>query len=86
MKQLSKQEYKYRCKLIAENHFNKEEQKILDELVFSYKEEYFKESSTIICQIKFYRVSKTMASVGTTLDKLANSLKNFNQAVEKSFI
>ena len=39
MKQLSKQEYKYRCKLIAENHFNKEEQKMLDEMVSSYKEE-----------------------------------------------
>ena len=86
MKQLSKQEYKYRCKLIAENHFNKKEQKMLDGMVSSYKEEYLKESSIIVCQIKFCRVCRAMALMGTTLGELANSLKNFYQAVEESHI
>jgi hypothetical protein len=85
---LSKKEYKYRCKTIAENHFNKEEQKMLDELITlnktSYKEDYFKESSSIRAQIKFRRLSQTMASIGESLDKLSNTFKNFYQALEKS--
>lgn len=39
--QLSKREYKYRCKIIAENHLKKELQQLLDknmrELGISYK-------------------------------------------------
>lgn len=85
---LSKKEYKYRCKTIAENHFNKEEQKMLDELIAlhktSYKKDYLKESSSIRAQIKFRRVARAMASIGASLDKICNAFKNFHQALEKS--
>lgn len=43
--QLSKREYKYRCKIIAENHLKKDYQKYLDGQVqikgITYKDLYF---------------------------------------------
>lgn len=85
---LSKKEYKYRCKTIAEYHFNKEEQKMLDEFITlhktSYKEDYLKESSSIRAQIKFRRVTRAMASIGESADTICNTFKNFYQALEKS--
>ena len=37
--QLSKREYKYRCKIIAENHLKKSDQRLLD----AYKKESYKD-------------------------------------------
>lgn len=85
---LSKKEYKYRCKIIAENHFNKEEQKMLDELITlhktSYKEDYLKEGSSIRAQINLRRVAIAMGSIGESLDTICNTFKNFYQALEES--
>ena len=64
--QLSKREYKYRCKIIAENHLKKELQKYLDSYVDSqwltYKDVYL--NKVVLLHIKaaynFQSASKSM--------------------------
>ena len=79
--QLSKREYKYRCKIIAECHLKKGGQKYLDRCMMnafiSYKEFYFdKERMLFLCAIQ--SVTKT----SDVFNKLSLATKEAN----KSFI
>lgn len=83
---LSKKEYKYRYKIIYENHLKKDMQKYLDEYIKSksltYK--YFYLSSiNIRTQYAFSKISDTMKGVGSSFEKVANSFKKFTVAVNR---
>ena len=73
--QLSKREYKYRCKIIAENHLKKECQQLLDknmkELGISYKLVY----------LDTYFYFKTLGLNGFLATK---ALKELSRALERT--
>lgn len=93
--QLSKREYKYRCKIIAENHLKKDYQIYLDSYVDSkwltYKDVYL--NKVVLLRIKaaynFQAASKAMWKMGVSAKQAADAFQNFacvadavSQAVE----
>ena len=86
--QLSKREYKYRCKIIAENHLKKELQKYLDSYVDSkwltYKDVYL--SKVILLRIKaaynFQLASKAIWKAGTSAKEVSDAFQNFAQVIK----
>lgn len=93
--QLSKREYKYRCKIIAENHLKKECQIYLGNYMvtecLTYKEIYFDEAllHRMLTSYSFWRVGKAMSKTGVAIKQAADAFNNFacvvnavSQAVE----
>ena len=93
--QLSKREYKYRCKIIVENHLKKECQIYLGNYVvtegLTYKEIYFDEAllHRMLTSYSFWRVGKAMSKTGVAIKQAADAFNNFacvvnavSQAVE----
>lgn len=83
---LSKKEYKYRSKIIAENHLKKDMQKYLDKYIKSksltYKYVYVN-SINIRAQYRFHKIGNTMKNISSSFEKVANSFKTFNASIEK---
>lgn len=75
--QLSKREYKYRCKIIAENHLKKECQTYLGSYVvteaLTYKEIYLDETllHRMLTSYVFWRVGKVMSKTGVAMKQTA---------------
>ena len=88
--QLSKREYKYRCKIIAENHLKKELQKYLDSYVDSkwltYKDVYF--NKVVLLRIKaaynFQLASKTICKAGVSAKQASDNLQHLARVVADS--
>ena len=86
--QLSKREYKYRCKIIAENHLKKELQKYLDSYVDSkwltYKDVYL--NKVVLLRIKaaynFQSASKAMWKMGISAKEASDAFNNFAQVIK----
>lgn len=86
--QLSKREYKYRCKIIAENHLKKDLQKYLDSYVGSkwltYKDVYL--NKVVLLRIKaaynFQTTSKAMWKVGISAKEASEAFQNFAQTLK----
>lgn len=85
---LSQREYKYRCKIIAENHLKKEYQAYLDSYVDSkwltYKDVYL--NKAVLLRIKaahnFQSASKAMCKVGVSAKQASDAFQNFAQAIK----
>ena len=97
---LSKQALKYRSKFVQEHHYNKSEQKQLDEAVvqlkISYKELYFNvrkgERYLFMAVIVCNRVGKQFGKLGTTvaaatmaISTLGDTLKRFTKYEEEQY-
>lgn len=93
--QLSKREYKYRCKIIAENHLKKDYQEYLDEQVqakgITYKVLYFDPMRlrSILSVVAFRKCSDAIRKIGVSAKQAADAFNNFacvanavSQAVE----
>ena len=93
--QLSKREYKYRCKIIAENHLKKECQMYLGNYVITegltYKEIYLDEAllHRMLTNYSFWQVGKAVYKAGVSAKQAANAFQDFacvvntvSQAVE----
>lgn len=86
--QLSKREYKYRCKIIAENHLKKDYQAYLDSYVDSkwltYKDVYL--NKVVLLRIKatcnFQSASKAMWKAGISAKQASDAFQNFAQAIK----
>ena len=86
--QLSKREYKYKCKIIAENHLKKEFQEYLDSYVDSkwltYKDVYL--NKAVLLRIKaaynFQSASKAIWKAGISAKEAAEAFQNFAQAIK----
>ncbi len=81
--QLSKREYKYRCKIIAENRLKKDYQQYLDEQVqikgITYKILYFDPMRlrSILSVVAFRKVSDVIRKAGVSAKQAADSFQNF---------
>lgn len=76
---LSKQEYKYRTKLIQELHCNKEEQKYIDEYCCGlYKNAYNNPSFNTILALRV--ISGRIAKIGTTANDAVAAINKFTKA------
>ena len=86
--QLSKREYKYRCKIIAENHLKKDYQAYLDSYVDSkwltYKDVYL--NKAILLRINaaynFQSASKAMWKSGISAKQASDAFQNFAQTLK----
>ena len=86
--QLSKREYKYRCKIIAENHLKKDYQAYLDSYVDSkwltYKDVYL--NKAVLLRIKaaynFQSTSKAMWKAGISAKEASEAFQNFAQTIK----
>lgn len=81
--QLSKREYRYRCRIIAENHLKKEWQAYLDNYTIveglTYKEIYLNEAllHRILTCYSFWRVDKMISKTGVAMKQAADAFNNF---------
>ena len=81
--QLSKKEYKYRCKIIAENHLKKDGQRYLDQYIqrklLTYKIIYTNHEAlrALLFGYRLNKVSKVAADIGKSIIKTANTFQNF---------
>ncbi len=90
--QLTKSEYKHRVKFIQEHHYNKSEQRILDEakhsLNMSYKELYWDMRRGIVyafmSTISMRRISRALYYCGVSAKQAAESFANFNGAISNT--
>lgn len=86
--QLSKREYKYKCKIIAENHLKKEFQEYLDNYVDSkwltYKDVYL--NKAVLLRIKaaynFQSASKAIWKAEILAKEAFEAFQNFAQAIK----
>ena len=86
--QLSKREYKYRCKIIAENHLKKEYQAYLDNYVESkwltYKDVYL--NKVVLLRIKAayncQSASKAIWKAGISAKEAAEAFQNFARTIK----
>lgn len=82
--QLSKREYKYRCKIIAENHLKKDYQKYLDEQIktkhITYKDLYFDRMrlSSILSVVAFRKCSDAIRKMGASAKRVSDAFNNFS--------
>ena len=90
--QLSKREYKYRCKIIAENHLKKEYQAYLDSYVDSkwltYKDVYL--NKVVLLRIKaaynFQSASKAMCKAGVSAKQASDNFQHLARVVADRII
>ena len=90
--QLSKREYKYRCKIIAENHLKKEYQAYLDNYVDSkwltYKDVYL--NKVVLLRIKaaynFQSASKAMCKAGVSAKQASDNFQHLARVVADRII
>lgn len=83
---LSKQESKYRIKLIQEHHYNKYEQSVFDDYVLrsktTYKEVYINVRKGklywFMATIGMQRLSRSFAKFGCSVKQLGNAMKSFS--------
>lgn len=86
--QLSKREYKYRCKIISENHLKKGYQAYLDSYVdlkwLTYKDVYL--NKVMLLRIKaaynFQSASKAIWKAGISAKEASEAFQNFAQAIK----
>ena len=82
MNQLSKKEYKYRYKIIYENHFTKDKQTFLDKYVqrrlLTYKTFYLNDDFFLDGMLASYRLSK----LNDACAKAANSASSASEAMQ----
>lgn len=84
MKQLSKKEYKYRYKIIYENHLNKEYQICIDKYIdCSYKELYRNKEklSFLINEIALELMYKTVRNLGNTAKNASNAFQRLSKSL-----
>ena len=86
--QLSKREYKYRCKIIAENHLKKKCQQLLDknmkELGISYKLVYLDTYFYFkILGLNGFLASKALREVSRALERTRYSAKEVAETLNK---
>lgn len=80
---LSKNERKYRSKIIAENHLKKDGQRYLDQYVerklLTYKIIYVscEELRALLFGYRLHKVSAAVTKIGTTMIKTANAFQIF---------
>lgn len=87
---LSKREAKARTKLIQENHYNKEEQRILDEAAVemprSYSDLYYLHRNGVhlwySLVIANARIGRAFRATGVTADELAAAVNRFAAATK----
>ena len=89
--QLSKREYKYRCKIITENHLKKEGQAYLGNYIltkgFTYKTLYLDSIllSQMLTNYSFWRMSRVMSSVGVSAKQATNAINRFTKRLTPYF-
>lgn len=86
--QLSKREYKYRCKIIAENHLKKECQQLLDknmnELGISYKLVYLDTYFYFkILGLQGFLATKALKELSRALERTRYSAKEVAETLNK---
>ena len=86
--QLSKREYKYRCKIIAENHLKKECQQLLDknmkELGISYKLVYLDTYFYFkILGLNGFLATKALKELSRALERTRYSAKEVAETLNK---
>ena len=84
MKQLSKKEYKYRYKIIYENHLKKRYQMDIDKYIdCSYKELYYNKEKLnfLISTIVAKEMCETVWRIGDTAKNTANAFKKLSKAL-----
>lgn len=84
MKQLSKKEYKYRYKVMYENHLNKKYQMGIDKYIdCSYEELYRNKEklNNLINKIATELMCKAMRDFGDTAENVSNALKKLSEAL-----
>ena len=86
--QLSKREYKYRCKIIAENHLKKDCQKYLDSYIaekgVTYKDIYLEELTRLswLTAYRFNQFGKAVYKAGISTSQFIDTMQNFTQAIK----
>ena len=86
--QLSKREYKYRCKIIAENHLKKECQKYLDDYItekgITYKDAYSDEITRFswLTAYRFNQFGKAVYKAGISTSQFIDTMQNFTWAIK----
>ena len=86
--QLSKREYKYRCKIIAENHLKKEYQAYLDEQIqvkgITYKVLYFDPMrlQSILSVVAFKKCSDAIRRMSISTKQATDAFNNFAQTLK----
>ena len=86
--QLSKREYKYRCKIIAENHLKKDYQAYLDSYVIyknvTYKGIYLSESGLLcfLTDYNFYSIGRAAYKMAHSAKQATVAYQNFAQAIK----
>lgn len=84
MKQLSKNEYKYRSKIIAEYHLKKRYQIGIDRYIdCSYKELYYNKErlNFLISTIAAKEMCEAIWRIGDTAKNTANAFRNLSKAL-----
>lgn len=84
MKQLSKKEYKYRYKIIYENHLNKRYQIGIDKYIdCSYRELYHNKEkfNFLISTITAKEMCEALLRIGDTAKNTANAFKKLSKAL-----
>ena len=92
--QLSKREYKYRCKIIAENHLKKDCQMYLDNhmgiavlgnlKIFTYKNIYLNKHllNTILAGYSFKKLCESFNNFGLSVELATDSFGNLTQSLK----
>ena len=86
--QLFKREYKYRCKIIAENHLKKDYQKYLDGQVqikgVTYKDLYFDpiRLNGILSVVAFRKCSDAIRRMSVSTKQASDAFQNFAQTLK----
>lgn len=84
MKKLSRKEYKYRYKVMYENHLNKAYQIGIDKYIdCSYEELYHNKEKLnfLINKIATELLCNTMRKFGNTAENIANTLRDVSMAL-----
>ena len=83
--QLSKREYKYRCKIIAENHLKKSDQRLLD----SYKKESYKnlycdknKLAIFISTVSVRNLSAGVCQIGNSAAEVAKAFNDMSRVLQ----
>lgn len=74
---LSKREYKFRQKLINENHYNKKNQKELDEVIKNYNITYHDLYNQ-------YKVANILTLIGCPFKRVGKALKKMSISIKKA--
>lgn len=88
---LSKKEHRYRMKIIQENQYNKEEQRILDEAASemprSYKDIYEAQRGGAVywfmAIIGSMRLTKALFNTGNSIDEITESIGEFGRTAKE---